>query len=166
MTDNRFYPDSEYLSALRLGAEIDGRECVVGGLVKNEAGAIFVQKRAPDRNLFPGCWDIVGGHVEPGETLFDALARETEEETGWRLVEILSLVKVFDWQEEQDGRILKKREFDFLVRVNGRLDAPKIEKGKFTEFRWINRDELALLLENRASGDTVIYELVKSGLET
>jgi 8-oxo-dGTP pyrophosphatase MutT (NUDIX family) len=40
--------------------------------------------RRPDTGL-PGTWDVAGGHVEPGETPQQALAREIEEETGWRL---------------------------------------------------------------------------------
>jgi 8-oxo-dGTP pyrophosphatase MutT (NUDIX family) len=166
MNNKEFYPDSEYLSALQQEAEADGRQCVVGGLVKNEAGAIFVQKRSMDRRLFPGCWDIVGGHVEPGETLYGALAREVEEETGLQLVEILSLVKVFDWEEERDGRVIQNREFDFLVRVSGDLSAPQIEADKFTEGRWVDKRSLAVLLENRPDGETVIQEIVGLGLET
>lgn len=161
MNDNKFYPDSEYLSALQQAAEKDGRECVVGGLVKNEDGAIFVQKRSMDRKLFPGCWDIVGGHVEPGETLYDALAREIEEETGWRLVEILELAKVFDWEEGRDGRVIQNREFDFLIQVSGNLDRPQIETDKFTDHSWVKEKNLDVLLENRAVGDTVIYDLAK-----
>lgn len=39
----------------------------------------------------PGIWDIVGGHLEE-ETPEEALAREVEEETGWRVREIVALV--------------------------------------------------------------------------
>jgi 8-oxo-dGTP pyrophosphatase MutT (NUDIX family) len=165
MNDGKFYPDSEWLSALQAAAEKDGRECVVGALIKNGAGAIFVQKRAMDRRLFPGCWDIAGGHVEAGETLFEALAREVEEETGWQLVKILDMVKVFDWEKERNGRIIEKREFDFLVQVDGDLTVPQIEVGKFSEFRWLGWADRELLLENRESGYAVIYELVKLALE-
>jgi 8-oxo-dGTP pyrophosphatase MutT (NUDIX family) len=94
------------------------------------------------------------------------LAREVEEETGWQLVEILSLVKVFDWEEERDGRVIQNREFDFLVRVSGDLSAPQIEADKFTEGRWVDKRSLAVLLENRPDGETVIQEIVGLGLET
>lgn len=165
MNDKKFNLWSAYLSALQQIAEKDGRQCVVGAFIKNEDGAIFVQKRALDRNLFPGCWDIAGGHVEQGESLYEALAREVEEETGWKLVEIRDLVKVFDWEDEQNGRTVQNREFDFSVRVIGDLNRPRIEAAKFSEFRWVDRESLDLLLENRAGGDTVIYDLIKAALE-
>ena len=57
-------------------AAAEGKFCVVGALIRNAQGRVFVQKRAPDRRLFPSCWDVVGGHVEANEGLYDALARE------------------------------------------------------------------------------------------
>ena len=57
----------------------------VGALIRNDRGYVFAQRRLSTRRVFPGAWDIVGGHIEPGETLEEALAREIEEETGWEL---------------------------------------------------------------------------------
>ncbi|MFF9581304.1 NUDIX hydrolase [Streptomyces achromogenes] len=45
----------------------------VGAVVLDRDGRAFAQERGPRRRLFPDCWDIVGGHVEPGESLLDAL---------------------------------------------------------------------------------------------
>ena len=139
-------------------------ECVVAGLVINEHGKTFVQKRSPDRRLFPNCWDIVGGHVDPGETLYEALAREIAEETGWRLKCIVDLATTFDWSAEQDGVQMPKREFDFLVEVDGHLDQPKIEEGKFSEWRWIGLPDVEILKENREAGEQAIYEVVRRAL--
>jgi 8-oxo-dGTP pyrophosphatase MutT (NUDIX family) len=67
--------------------------------------------RVADRRLLPAIWDIVGGHLEPGESPEQVLARELEEETGWRLRELQSVVT--DW--EHKGVV--RRELDYLVTV-------------------------------------------------
>jgi 8-oxo-dGTP pyrophosphatase MutT (NUDIX family) len=152
------------LERLQAEAEANGFSCVVGALIVNNRGWVFVQKRSPDRRLFPGCWDIAGGHVEPDETLFEALAREIEEETGWQLVEIKAVVEIIDWEEEIDGRATKNREFDFLVEVSGDLDHPQIEQEKFTEFRWVGEEGLEILQENRTPDDDLIFSLARKAL--
>jgi isopentenyldiphosphate isomerase len=45
------------------------------------AGRLYLQKRAADKDLYPGRWDTsVGGHVAPGETPDQAIRREAREE--------------------------------------------------------------------------------------
>lgn len=49
----------------------------------NEAGEIFLQKRAMTKDIQPGKWDTsVGGHIDYGETVEEALRREVREELG------------------------------------------------------------------------------------
>ncbi|MFN8240699.1 MAG: NUDIX domain-containing protein [Bacteroidales bacterium] len=49
----------------------------------NSKGALFLQKRSVNKDIQPGKWDTsVGGHIAPGETVEEALARETSEEIG------------------------------------------------------------------------------------
>ena len=158
-------PDSPQLRALQRGAERAGREAVVGAVIVDPAGRAFAQRRAPHRRLFPGCWDIAGGHVEAGETLYAALAREIGEEAGWRLRAIIDLVGVFDWATEWEGRRTERREFDFLVAVDGDLARPRLEEEKISEFRWLASNELDVLRENRAPADLAVYRIVKQGLE-
>ncbi|MEU9123984.1 NUDIX domain-containing protein [Streptomyces sp. NPDC048506] len=61
-------------SGVEIPLPADGEVWAVGAVVLNADGKAFVQKRGPERRLFPDCWDIVGGHVEPGESLLDTLA--------------------------------------------------------------------------------------------
>jgi 8-oxo-dGTP diphosphatase len=141
-------------------AATDGKTCTVGALIKDMQGRVFVQKRTLDRQLFPGCWDIVGGHVEAGESLHSALAREVYEETGWALLRLTALIDVFDWAANGVGR----REFDFLVEVSGDLQRPALETAKVSSYRWLDAAHLAVLNENRTSGDTAIFNLIRKAL--
>jgi len=44
---------------------------------------IYLQRRSPSKDLFPGYWDTaVGGHVSFGEGIMEALYREAGEELG------------------------------------------------------------------------------------
>lgn len=45
-------------------------------------GRALLAHRHPGRRWYPDCWDLVGGHVEAGETPEQALRRECLEEIG------------------------------------------------------------------------------------
>ncbi|MDR7279937.1 NUDIX hydrolase [Catenuloplanes atrovinosus] len=123
-----------------------------GALIVDDDGRIFVQRRSAQRRLFPDTWDIVGGHVEAGESVEDALHREVREETGWILSHVLATVGEHTWKGD-DG--LYRLETDFLCRVDGDLSRPRLEPGKHTDFAWITEAELDLLDENRPDDDTI-----------
>lgn len=141
-----------------------GREGVIGCLVRRD-DRVFAQRRSPDRKLFPGCWDLAGGHLEPGEGPRFALARELFEETGWGLGRLLGLRKVVDWEShDASGGLRLKREFVLAVEATGDLDHPRLEAGKATEGRWFTVEDLPLLNENRDGTDTYVYDLVSQEL--
>ena len=150
-------PAPAQLRAFAEGARAGGRRLVVGALVHDGSGRIFVQRRSDSRALYPGCWDVVGGHAEEGEGVLEALAREVGEETGWRLASVDEVVEVLDWQAGGE----EKREIDLLVTVEGRLDAPRLEPGKHTAARWLSRDELPVLLQRRDPDDVFIHDIVE-----
>lgn len=54
------------------------RRFVAGVLVRD--GRVLLCRRRADRPWYPGVWDLPGGHVERGEGLHEALARELAEE--------------------------------------------------------------------------------------
>ncbi|MFC5261813.1 GNAT family N-acetyltransferase [Kribbella qitaiheensis] len=134
----------------------------VGVLVQDEAHRVYLQRRTVERRLLPGIWDIVGGHLEDGETPEEALRRELEEETGWKLGEILALVA--DWEWEYEGRV--RREVDYLVTVEGDLRRPRLEEGKHDAGAWVGPDELELLMENRTDGDRRLRDVVALAVRT
>jgi 8-oxo-dGTP diphosphatase len=133
---------------------------VAGALVVDDRGRIFFQKRSAERKLFPNTWDIVGGHLEPGESVDDALRREVREETGWRVSDVLGVVGDYTYVGD-DG--LSRLETDFLVRVDGDLSRPRLEAGKHTEYRWLGPDELDVLDESRETNDGMIRRIAEDG---
>jgi len=133
---------------------------VVGAVILRD-GRAFIHRRSFDRALMPGCWDIPGGHVEEGESPLEALQRELEEETGWRLRRIVADLGEHTWTGN-DG--LERHEFDYLIEVDGDLAAPRLEWPEQVEYAWVGPDELECLMESRAPDDTMLRELVARGL--
>ncbi len=67
---------------------------VVAGLII-QSQRILLGQRSPDREFYPGVWDVFGGHIEPGEEQQQTLIREMEEELGitpttWTYLETLT----------------------------------------------------------------------------
>lgn len=50
-------------------------------------GRILLAHRNPKRRWYPDCWDLVGGHIETGETPEQAVIRECGEELGIRVLD-------------------------------------------------------------------------------
>ena len=49
----------------------------------NNDGELYLQKRSTNKDIQPGKWDTaVGGHIDYGETVEEALSREVREELG------------------------------------------------------------------------------------
>jgi RimJ/RimL family protein N-acetyltransferase len=135
---------------------------VVGALIRDGRNRVYVHRRSPDRRLLPGTWDIVGGHVEPGESPEGALAREIEEETGWRLRRIEAVLAGWEWTV--DG--VTRHETDYLVEVNGDLTAPRLEAGKHDAYDWVGPENPELLMAGRTDGDRRLRDLVARTVRT
>ncbi|MEV0796422.1 GNAT family N-acetyltransferase [Kribbella sp. NPDC050281] len=134
----------------------------VGALIRDEQQRVYVQRRTAERRLLPGIWDIVGGHLEAGETPEQALAREVEEETGWKVRDILWTVA--DWEWEYEGRV--RRELDYLITVDGDLSRPRLEEGKHDASAWVGPDDLELLMVGRTDGDRRLRDIVAQAVRT
>jgi 8-oxo-dGTP pyrophosphatase MutT (NUDIX family) len=50
-------------------------------------GRVLVVHRSPERRWYPDCWDLVGGHIESGESPDQAVIRECREEIGVRVLD-------------------------------------------------------------------------------
>jgi ADP-ribose pyrophosphatase YjhB (NUDIX family) len=108
----------------------------------------------------PGLWDIVGGHVEDGETLVEALCREVHEETGWEVAGDPALVFVGDW--ELPGDPVGRREFDFAVPVTGNLARPRLAPDEHDDYRWVTTDAIGIFDENAGADQGLLRRIAEA----
>ena len=78
------------------------------------------------------------GHLEEGETLVDAVVRETLEETAWGF-EPTGIVGVYLWRPEQGGRTFLRVAFRGEL-TSHHPDRP-LDRG-ILRTRWLTRDQL------------------------
>jgi isopentenyldiphosphate isomerase len=101
----------------------------------NSSGKLYLQKRSMSKDIQPGKWDTsVGGHVDPGESVTDALARETREELGLK-----KFVPVFAgryvWKSSLERELVNS-----YTTVTDEL--PEINKDEIEEGRYWSMDEI------------------------
>ena len=133
----------------------------VGAIIVNSEGLVFVQRRGDERTLFPGLWDIPGGHVEPNETPLEALAREVYEETGWRVRRVVAELDEWRWRGD-DGA--ERHETDYVVEVRGDLSAPRLQRPDYVEYAWVGLGDLDRVIDPRTPEQLHVRELVERGV--
>src|SRR5215470_7316466 len=136
------------------------KRLVASALIPDDQGSIFVQRRTVTRGLFPGCWDLIGGHVEDDEDVLSALRREIREETGRVLKVVVQELAAKYW----NNGATEYEERQFIVRVEGEPRNPVLERSEVSEFMWADRANLERLKENRKPGDRLIYDSVLEAL--
>jgi 8-oxo-dGTP diphosphatase len=66
--------------------KLKDRVCVGAVLIRgvdhgrDGSALVLLGRRAANREFYPDVWDVLGGHLEPGETSEQALVRELREE--------------------------------------------------------------------------------------
>ncbi len=90
-------------------------------IIINRNGHILLMLRDNKPGILnPGCWGLIGGHAEKGETPLGTAAREIEEETGIHIEESdLSFLKSIETEEKIRHVFLLKGAWTDLDIVRG-----------------------------------------------
>lgn len=105
--------------------------------VFNSKGELYLQKRSASKKLLPLKWDTsVGGHVDYGESIHDALLRETREELGIADAEIKPLF-TYPYRSQTEYEMVNA----FFTIYDGVItpDKDEIAEGRFFTFDELNR---------------------------
>ena len=101
-------------------------------------GRIYLQKRSRHKDIQPGKWDTaVGGHVDYGESIMEALFRESYEELGFREynpVHIVSYVFESDIEKELVNVFAAVGNFTLSP------DTDEVEEGRYWDMKEIDEN--------------------------
>ncbi len=110
---------------------------VVAGALVGPRGALLAHRRR-DRTYYPDCWDLPGGHIEPGEQAADALSRELLEEVGvTATITGASRLRVVEDPDAPDGLVLH-----LWVVTAWHGEPMNVATDEHDELRWVTLPEI------------------------
>lgn len=109
-------------------------DIVVAVTYNPEKDRFLLLKRDDSADVFPGCWDLPGGHLVEDESTRKGVLRELKEETG-----LLGEIIVTGEPHVVDSKYGEYRLHPFLVRVDS-VDIDLSEE--HVDHRWVNAGEL------------------------
>lgn len=110
------------------------KNIIITGILKDKEEFLIVKRNENDE-LYPGAWEFPGGHLETGETLIEALARELKEEIGF--TQQLNPI-ITHYTDEIKGKTYNL-EIDFIINVNkDELDITLSEE--HIDYKWVTKD--------------------------
>lgn len=106
---------------------------------------------------YPNCWDVLGGHVEAGETPIKCIVREMQEEVELQLdgTEVL-LFNVYELSDRVEYTFWQRREID--------VDNTPLHEGQC--LRWFSEDEVRNMLDERMAFQfkAILFEFFEKAL--
>ncbi|MCM1297508.1 MAG: NUDIX domain-containing protein [Muribaculaceae bacterium] len=106
-------------------------------------GSVLLQKRSTDKDIQPGKWDTaVGGHVDFGESINEALMRESREELGI-VLENPELLKQYVFESARERELVNT----FLIRVDKPGFKVTFDPVEIDETRFWTPDEIESAIE-------------------
>lgn len=106
-------------------------------LLRNPEGNYLILKRSLEKygNL-SGCWDIVGGRIDPGTELIDNLRREVMEEIQLEITSVPILIAAQDIIPNTGQHVVR------LTYTAETIGTPILDMVEHTEYRWVTSEEL------------------------
>ena len=106
-------------------------------ILENDSGEFLLALRDNKPTIpFPNCWDLIGGHVEEGETPEQALCREYKEELGLELAEY----KFFREYVCLEGDAYENVKYIFCGKINIPIEEITLYEGQYA--RYFKRAEI------------------------
>jgi 8-oxo-dGTP diphosphatase len=110
----------------------------------HKEGKLFLAKRAATKAFLPNKYELVGGHVEFGETLEQALAREIQEEIRLDVI-IERPFHAFTYLAKDETEHVV--EIDYFARMKDESEEIHLNPEDHSEYHWITEEEIDQYLD-------------------
>lgn len=109
------------------------------------------QQRATDKSLYPNMWDIaVGGHISTGETDYEAVRRELQEELGINPFGLdIRFIKQYKEELFSNGINNKEIVSIFMLLNNIKLEEIRLQQEEVKDIKWVTKMEMESLINNK-----------------
>jgi len=111
------------------------RLCACAVLI--DGARVLLGKRSLNRRFYPGVWDVIGGHVRPGESIERALVREVAEEVGVVPSEYELVAVIEEPHPEENG----PGQYHFFVVRKWVGSAPRLLNDEHSVLGWFSIEE-------------------------
>jgi 8-oxo-dGTP diphosphatase len=115
--DNEMSHWRDKANSLKDVARSAGIQKLVAGSVIVKQGCVLLLRRQKG-DFLEGLYELPSGGTKPGESIIDALLRETLEETGLTILRISGFLNSFDYASKTGRRT---RQFNFIVEAKGNV---------------------------------------------
>lgn len=111
----------------------------VAAFILNQDSQVLIVEKVSGDKIDAGLWAVPGGKVEPNEPVLTALAREVEEEVGFRLSEPIRWLGEDVFTHNDNGIYYHGQHFLYQLDTTPKV---VLEPGSFVGYRWIGKDQL------------------------
>ena len=111
-------------------------------ILRHADGDFLLMRRAFDKPIYPGFWELTaGGSALKGETPLDCARRELLEETGLAARDFREIAFTID---DDNGCLYHS----FVAFTDAPKDAVRLQEGETVDYRWIDIDGLRAFLRS------------------
>lgn len=134
---------------------------IIDVILTNKNNEIYIQQRSPNSKSYPSTWELPGGKIEKTESHKDCIIREIKEELNLEIKNIVNLVLESPMSLISDGVWTYYKYFVYFAEVEN-WDNFRLEEGKATDYKFLNKDEIEILnIERHDKKTSPLYLAVK-----
>lgn len=138
---------------------MEKRQEITACVFLHKDGKALVAKRAATKKFLPGKWELLGGHIEFGETIEEGLKREIREEIHIE-VELDQPYYAFTYVRDTTIHMI---EIDYLGTMQNVSQEIRINPEDHSEYRWISEEQIDILFPPFDARPDPEHEAVKRG---